>query len=139
MGKRLCYQIKHLQEDTVMSLLTEAMEKCVMMDKTTVADGYGGYISVYNEGAEFDAAIVMDSSMQARTAEKAGVTEIYTITTVKALNLQFHDVFKRKRDGKIFRVTSDGNDKHTPASASLNMRQVSAEKWSLTNDTDTST
>ena len=102
-----------------------------MLDRITAADGYGGYETIYVEGAPFDAAIVLDNSMQARAAEKQGVTALYTVTTVKALNLQYHDVFKRKRDNKIFRVTSDGDDKRTPASASLNMRQVSAEEWAL--------
>lgn len=114
-----------------MSLLSEAMEACVMLDKRTQADGYGGYISTYVDGAAFNAAIVFDSSMQARTAGVQGVTSLYTVTTGKAINLQYHDVFRRERDGKIFRVTSDGDDKHTPGSASLNMRQVSAEEWEL--------
>lgn len=114
-----------------MSLLDEAMESCTMLDKTTVSDGYGGIIAVYNDGAPFDAAAVLDDSMQARAAEKQGVTALYTITTKKTVNLQFHDVFRRESDKKIFRVTSDGDDKHTPASASLNMRQVSAEEWKL--------
>lgn len=114
-----------------MSLLSEAMEKCIMLDKTTVADGYGGYIEKYVPGAEFSSAIVLDSSMEARIAEQQGVTALYTVTTTKALNLQYHDVFRRVRDDKIFRVTSDGDDKHTPASATLNMRQASAEEWSL--------
>lgn len=116
-----------------MSLLTEAMEPCVMMDKHTEPDGYGGYISTWTEGAEIDAAIVLDTSMEARSAEKMGVTALYTVTTLKVLNLQYHDVFKRLSDGKIFRVTSDGDDKKTPRSASLNMRQVTAEEWDLQN------
>jgi hypothetical protein len=114
-----------------MSLLSEAMESCTMQDKTTTADGYGGYITTYKDGAPFNAAIVLDNSIQARAAEKQGVTALYTVTTVKALNLQYHDVFRRESDKKIFRVTSDGDDKKTPASASLNMRQVSAEEWEL--------
>lgn len=122
-----------------MSLLSDAMEKCIMLDKRTVPDGYGGYVAEYVEGAPFDAAIVLDNSLQARTAEKQGVTALYTITTTKALNLQYHDVFKRIKDNKIFRVTSDGDDKHTPISASLNMRQVSAEEWELPHDSDTGT
>ncbi len=116
-----------------MSLLSEAMESCVMLDKRTQSDGYGGYISTYVDGAAFNAAIVFDSSIQARTAGVQGVTSLYTVTTEKAINLQYHDVFRRERDSKIFRVTSDGDDKHTPASASLNMRQVAAEEWSLPN------
>lgn len=121
-----------------MSLLSEAMTSCVLLDKKTTADGYGGYVIEWTDGAPFDAAIVLDSSMQARIAEKQGVTALYTITTTKALNLQYHDVFRRVEDGKIFRVTSDGDDKKTPASASLNMRQVSAEEWSLTDGQSTS-
>lgn len=114
-----------------MSLLSEAMESCTMQDKTTVEDGYGGVITVYNDGAKFDAACVLDNSMQARAAEQQGVKALYTVTTNKSINLQFHDIFRRNRDGKIFRVTSDGDDDKTPASAYLNMRQVSAEEWSL--------
>lgn len=114
-----------------MSLLSEAMENCTMIDKRTVSDGYGGYTTEYVDGAPFNAACVLDSSMQARIAEKQGVTALYTVTTNKAINLQYHDVFRRESDKKIFRVTSDGDDKRTPASAGLDMRQVSAEEWSL--------
>ena len=117
-----------------MSLLSEAMENCIMLDKTTEADTYGGYRVVWKEGAEFQAAIVLDSSIQAKIAEKQGVTGLYTITTKKNINLQYHDVFKRGSDNKIFRITSDGDDKHTPVSANLNMRQVSAEEWELPTD-----
>lgn len=117
-----------------MSLLDDALETCVMMDKTTQPDGYGGYISTYTDGAEFNAAIVFDTSMEARTADKQGVTSLYTVTTSKVLTLEYHDVFRRVRDGKIFRVTSDGDDKFTPASATLDMRQVTAEEWRLTDE-----
>ena len=117
-----------------MSLLDDALEKCVMMDKTTTPDGYGGYISTYTEGAEFNAAIVFDTSMQARTAEKQGVTSLYTVTTSRTLTLEYHDIFKRKSDGKVFRVTSDGDDKFTPASTALDMRQVTAEEWRLSSE-----
>ena len=114
-----------------MSLLSEAMESCCMLDRATVSDGYGGFTSTWTNGASFNAAVVFDSSMQARTAGVQGVTSLYTVTTEKAVNLQYHDVFRRERDGKVFRVTSDGDDKHTPASATLNMRQVSAEEWKV--------
>lgn len=112
-----------------MSLLSEAMEKCIMQDKVTESDGRGGFITSWTDGAEFDAAIVYNSSMQARMAEAQGVKSLYTITTAKNVNLQFHDVLKRASDGKKFRVTSDGDDNKTPQSASLNMRQVTAEEF----------
>lgn len=114
-----------------MSLLTEAMEQCVMMHKTTADDGYGGEITSWEDGAHFEAAIVFDSSIQARTAENQGVTSLYTVTTKREKTLEYHEIFRRLADGKIFRVTSDGDDKFTPASATLDMRQVSAEEYIL--------
>ncbi len=117
-----------------MSLLDEYISLtggCVMLDKRTEKDGYGGFVVVYVEGAGFDAAIVLDSSIQAKIAEQQGVTGLYTVTTNKNINLQYHDVFKRLSDNKIFRVTSDGDDKYTPLSSNLDMRQVSAEEYVL--------
>jgi hypothetical protein len=105
------------------------MEECTMLDKISVEDGYGGFYTIYHDGANFNAAVVLDNSMQSRIAEKEGVTALYTVTTEKNINLQFHDVFRRNSDQKIFRVLSDGDDKKTPNSALLNMRQVSAEEW----------
>lgn len=115
------------------SLLADAMEDCVIYDKRMVDDGYGGYVPGYFPGVTFQAAIVVDNSVNAQVALSQGSVGIYTVTTRKSINLQFHDVFKRASDGKIFRVTSDGDDKKTPSSASLNMRQVTAEEWSLPN------
>jgi hypothetical protein len=109
------------------------MEDCVILDKKTVPDGYGRYTTQWTEGAPFEAAIVFDTSIEARRAEGEGVSSLYTVTTKKSLTLEYHDVFKRISDNKIFRVTSDGDDKFTPASAGLNMRQVTAEEWSLPN------
>lgn len=112
-----------------MSLLSNALESCILYNKISEPDGYGGRKDTYSEGMTFDAACVLDASMQARIAEKQGVTALYTVTTKKQMNLQYHDVFKRVRDGKKFRVTSDGDDKATPNSAALNMRCVSAEEY----------
>lgn len=114
-----------------MSLLDDSFETCVMIDKTTAPDGYGGSKTVWKEGATFKCAITFDTSIQARSAEQAGVTSLYTVTTRRNMTLEYHDVFKRKRDGKIFRVTSDGDDKYTPPSATLDMRQVTAEEYIL--------
>lgn len=125
-------KIESVEED--MSLLTDAMEQCVMLNKQTIPDGYGGYVTTWAEGAEFIAAITFDTSLQARVADKEGVTSLYTVTTERALTLEYHDVFRRLSDGKIFRVTSDGDDKYTPNTASLDMRQVTAEEWSVSNN-----
>lgn len=114
-----------------MSLISEAMTDVVMMDKKSTSDGAGGTVVSWVESAPFKAAITFDSSMEARTAEKQGVTSLYTVTTGKNVHLEYHDVFKRLSDGKVFRVTSDGDDVVTPKRATFQFLQVTAEEWVL--------
>lgn len=114
-----------------MSLLDEFSADCVVLNKSTIDDGYGGYITTWSEGAMFKAAIAFASSIQARQAEKQGVTSLYSVFTDKSMTLQYHDVFKRLSDSKIFRVTSDGDDEFTPESSPLNKRRVTAEEYTL--------
>ena len=117
-----------------MSLLSSAYEPFVMMDPTSSRDSYGSITRTWAEGAEIEATAVYDSSIQARIGGVQGLTSLYTITTPRSVNLQYHDVIKRLSDGKIFRITSDGDDKKTPPSAGLDMRQVTAEEWRLSNE-----
>lgn len=114
------------------NLLDSQMEKFCYINLSRVPDGEGGISVIWTDGAEFTANARHDNSTQGKIAEKMGVTSLYTITTKKNICLEYHDVIKRISDGKIFRVTSNGDDNKTPDSAMLNMRQVSAEKWELT-------
>ena len=114
-----------------MSLIDEAMTPCVMVGRTTQPDGEGGTLTNWIEGAEFNAAITFDNSIEAKAAAVQGVTSLYTVTVPKRVKLEYHDVFKRLSDGKIFRVTTDGDDKITPERASFQFAQVSAEEYVL--------
>lgn len=113
-------------------LYQDFMEPCVLVEKTKVPDGESGFIQVWSEGAPFGAAIVTDNSMEARVGQKAGVTSVYTVTVKLGLGLEYHDVFKRVSDSKIFRVTSDSDDKKTPKVSTFQFEQVTAEEWELT-------
>ena len=115
-----------------MSLIDAFKEPCVIMNKAKVSDGEGGLKVEWQAGAGFDAAIVKDTSLEARIAEKEGLTNTYTVTTSPNAALEFHDVFKRVRDGQVFRVTSNGDDVRPPSVATFDFEQVSAEEWELT-------
>jgi hypothetical protein len=86
---------------------------------------------MWADGATFNAAVVLDRSMNARRGEAEGVTDVFTVTTAKGFMLDFHDVFRRESDGKVFRVTTDGTDAVTPEAATFAFSQVSAEEWEL--------
>ena len=113
-------------------LMKDFLEDCTLLEKTRVPDGEGGWTIKWVDGMEFQAAITYDTTMQARVAESEGMTATYTVTTETAMMLDFHDVFRRKRDGQVFRVTSQGDDKKTPERASFQVSQVAAEEWTLT-------
>lgn len=114
-----------------MSLLESMMEPFVILNKSKISDGEGGFILTWEDGPEILAIATQDTTMQARIAEKEGVTSIYTITTNKSVLLEFHDVLKRKKDGRIFRITSDSSDKVSPSMSSLDIAQATAERWEL--------
>lgn len=115
-----------------MTMLYEAMMvDCVLLEKTRVSDGLGGWITAWTDGEEFKAAIRKDDTLQARQAEKAGVTEVYTVTVNREKPLEFHDVFRRVKDGQVFRVTSNITDNTSPEFSAINFGQVSAEAWVL--------
>lgn len=114
-----------------MSLLDDAFENFVILNKVTSSDGYGGIDTTWTEGAVIQGAIVYDGSTQMKIAQAMGVTSAYTLTVRKGLEFDYHDVIRRQSDGKIFRITSNSDELKTPKNAGLNMLQYSAEEWVL--------
>ena len=112
-----------------MSLLDEMKTLCTMKFKITVNDGAGGFTSAWVDGAQFEATIIKDQSLQARIAEKDGLKEVYTVVVDKGMPLEFHDVFMRNEDGQIFRVTSNLKDSEAPKRSTLPIGKVTAEQW----------
>lgn len=110
------------------------LENGTIFNKIYVDDGRGGTKITYVDGVTIDAVFGFETSEELRQAEKANAVPRYTITTRANVNLQYHDVIRRNRDGKIFRITSDGDDNVSPSVSSLNMRQVEAQEWELPNN-----
>ena len=108
------------------------MVPCVFMVKKSEPDGSGGDNTTWTEGEPFRAAIIRDTSMEARIAEAAGTVEAYTVTVSRSVHLKYHAVIKRLSDGKTFRITSDNAEKKSPVCTSLDIAQSTAEAWRLT-------
>ena len=114
-----------------MNLLDCYKVSCVFMVPNKTPDGSGGYITTWTEGNTCDAAIVRDSTTEARKAEAAGTVSVYTVTVSRDVHLPFHSAIKRLNDGKIFRITSDNAEKKTPICTGLDMAKSTAEEWRL--------
>lgn len=114
-----------------MSLLEEAYEPFVFVEKHLVSDGEGGMIPTWTDGEGFKAVAILATSALSKIADKLTERTNCTISTKKSVTLEPMDVIKRLSDGQYFRITSDGKNKKTPDSAYLNMRQSNAELWTL--------
>lgn len=117
-----------------MSLLEDAYEDFTIINKSIVDDGYGGVETVWTDGATIKGTMVFDNSAQMKTAMAAGYKAAYTLTVKKHINLDFHTVLRRESDGVVFRLVSNSDDKKTPNTAGLDMRQYSAEEWVLSDE-----
>lgn len=110
------------------NLLFDQFEPCVFMVKTKQPDGLGGTETIWTEGGELDAYCRMDAPIQEIVGDKLVEKSTYTIITREGTMLDFRDVIKRKRDGKLFRATSDGDDYKLPSMSTIKVNRVTAEE-----------
>lgn len=110
-------------------LVYDSMESCQMLHKISADDTKGGEHVTWIGGATFDAAITFNSSVEIIAGQAMTVKSGYTVTTFRDKVLEYHEVFQRASDGKIFRVTSDGDDRRTMEVASFQLAQVDAEEY----------
>lgn len=103
------------------------LESFQMMDYVSQPDGMGGFVMNHVPGAHFRASIYVNSSNEAEIAGRTGNKAIFTIMTLKNVELEQNDVILRQRDGRKYRITGNAIDKSTPDSAGLQLRSVTAE------------
>ena len=114
-----------------MSLLTQMMEECRILNHLRIDDDYGGYSEAWTDGAKFLAAIAKNTSTEQQIAEKEGLSEAFTVVVEDTFSLDYHDVFKRTRDNAIFRVTSRTTDSTAHPASTVRIAKVTAERWVL--------
>lgn len=117
--------------EEAMSLLNDFARTCVLMEKARVPDGEGGYTIDWTEGATFQNYQALDTSMEARRAEKEGVTSVYSALVDKALPIEYGDYFKDTETGLTYRVTSNPSEKESPKSATFDLKYFTAERKEL--------
>lgn len=110
------------------NLLFDQFEPCVFMVKSKQPDGLGGTETVWTDGISFDAYCRMDSPVREIVGDKLVEKSAYTIITPEGTKLDFRDIIKRVRDGKLFRATSDGDDYQLPSVSTIKLNKVTAEE-----------
>ena len=105
--------------------------ECVLLEHVRVPDGMGGSKMTWADGMTFEMVFESDGSVDALIAEQQGFTSTYRGYVQKTMGLKYHDVLRRLEDGKIFRITRDGDDNKTPHTSGLDARCVVLERWEL--------
>ena len=120
-----------------MSLLDAIARPCVILVKNSVPGGAGGEIVQWTEGQEFVSYATLNTSREARKAEKQGVTSLYTGMVDGNVPLHYNDFFRDKTTGETFRVTSNPDEKQIPTAASAQLagkKIFTAERAALPDD-----
>lgn len=108
--------------------------QCTLLEHVRASDGMGGSHMVWQDGMTFDMVFAHDSSTESQIAEQQGITRTYSGYIHKRMGLKYHDVLRRNVDGKVFRVTKDGDDKHSPDTSNLDAKYVEMQRWELPSD-----
>lgn len=107
--------------------LTDFFEPFRLIERTELPDGYGGTEITHQVLTTFRAGLSANRSNEAVIAGRIGKQTIYTVTTLLQDELEQGDVIQRVSDGLVLRVTSDARDMTTPAMATVQYRDVTAE------------
>lgn len=114
-----------------MSLLEQFARPCVLLKKTSEPDREGGRKNVWKDGEPCSVCLALDTSMEARKAEKQGVTSLYSALTDWDAPIAYNDYFRDVGTGHTYRVTSEPSEKCSPGSASFALKSFTAERKEL--------
>lgn len=112
--------------------VTDFFEDFAVIDYVSRPDGLGGVIWETVEGAAFRAGIYHNTSNEAQIAYQSGAKSIFTIVTLKNVELEQNDVVRRERDGRTYRIIGNAIDNTAPDMAQdAAVRTVQAEVVTL--------
>ena len=114
-------------------LLDSMREPCVLLNKTVTRDNVGGYVTVYTRGAEFDAVIAENTSIEASIAGINTEKGMVGVTVENAVPLEYHSVFMRVNSGKTYRVRTSEVLK-SPSISPMGTKVVQCEEFEITEE-----
>lgn len=112
-------------------LLDSMKETCVLLNKSVTRDKVGGYVTVYTRGAEFDAVIAENTSVEAAIAGINTEKSMVGVTVAVDVPLEYHTVFMREKTSKTYRVRTSDVLK-APSISPLGSKVVQCEEFEVT-------
>ena len=112
-----------------LSPMMESMaHECVLLEPRSHESDEGGYVTTWTDGVKFKTYPALDTSMEARIAEKQGETRMYSVNAPQDVPIRMGDFYRDETNGDIFHVTSNPDEKYTPKISTLGLKFFTAEK-----------
>lgn len=98
-----------------------------LMNESVESDGMGGTYQQIEDGATFKCLFTLNSTLEARIAEKSGVTSVYDGLVDKDFPLKFDRTIRWIEKDTFYRVTSNPEENESPGMASFSVKKFTAE------------
>lgn len=118
-------------EEAGVNLIEGMFVRCVALRRAPEGDAMGGYGGGWTEDGEFDAAILKRGDAVGIEGQRAALEERFIAVIPEGVALRFHDVFRRRSDGAVFRVIGDNGDAAAPGPSTVRITRVPCERWDL--------
>lgn len=113
------------------TLMEQYQENIILLDETTASDGYGGFDTVWVDGAEMTLAIIQPHDSGTTIANAIVGKQTITIVSGTNVDLKRDKYFRRAKNGKTYRFDKDNAEKLAPDDSELQWRVTTATEAAL--------
>jgi hypothetical protein len=113
------------------TILQDFVENIVLIDETTASDGLGGFVYEWTDGAEISVAVIQPRDTKATIANAIVGQQSLTILTSTAIELKRDKYFRRKSNGKTYKIDHDNTERLAPDDSELQLRATTAAEAAL--------
>jgi hypothetical protein len=113
------------------TILQDFVENIVLLDETTASDGLGGFVYEWTDGAEISVAVIQPRDTKATIANAIVGQQSLTILTSTAIELKRDKYFRRKSNGKTYKIDHDNTERLAPDDSELQWRATTAAEAAL--------
>lgn len=113
------------------TVIENFQEEIILIDETTVSDGYGGYETKWKDGAKIVVGLVQPHDGSTTIANAIVGKQSITIMTGTDTDLKRDKYFKRVSNGKTYKLDRDNNEKLAPDDSTLQWRVTTATEAAL--------
>ena len=116
------------------NLFWESFDDFVLVEKKTIDDGAGGYITEWTDGVKIKALLTLGNAQEIRQAEAQNLKTVFTATFPINTPVKYDDYLENVDTKEIYRITGNPKDNKTPPTATFRTCFATAIRTELPNE-----